>query len=349
MSSLTEISQQTEWDRHPFLLRKGLFLQSEGQKQLYEDLGQKTWLLKGEGEKAVCSLVTKVEARRGTFLYLPYGPFAEAISEQKLADFIAELRKKAKEEGAAFIRISPYWKETDNNKALLKRLGFREAPIHMLAETLWLLELEGKSEEDLMMGMEKKHRNLVRRAAKDGVEIRQSTAPEAVERFINLHWQTMSRHQFTPYPKSYFRRQVEVFSERDQVSVIEAYLGEELLASAIIMYYGKVGAYHHGASSSKPEHRKIPASYLLQWEAIKEAQKRGCTHYNFWGIAPYDLDEKGKKVYQNPKHPFGGITHFKTGFGGERVDLMPCHDLVVSPKYWFNWLIETIRKWKRGF
>ncbi|GAI33015.1 unnamed protein product, partial [marine sediment metagenome] len=28
-----------------------------------------------------------------------------------------------------------------------------------------------------------------------------------------------------------------------------------------------------------------PASYLLQWEAIKEAKNRGCKLYNFWGIA----------------------------------------------------------------
>lgn len=347
MTSLTEISNHQDWDSSPLLQEKGIFLQSSGQLKLYEELGQKTWLF--QDEQGIRSLVTKVEAKRGTFFYLPYGPLAKELDETQLRSFFEALKNKAREEKAAFIRISPYWLETPDNLQLLQKLGFHQAPIHMLAETLWVLDLQDKSEEDLLMGMEKKHRNLVRRAEKDGVQIQQSTSPEAVERFIDLHWQTMSRHQFTPYPKSYFRRQVEIFAEKGEVKVIEALHEGELLASAVIMYFGKVGAYHHGASSSKPEHRKIPASYLLQWEAIREAQKRGCTHYNFWGIAPYTVDDNGKREYENAKHPFCGITHFKTGFGGERIDLVPCHDLVLSPKYLFNWLIETIRKWKRGF
>jgi lipid II:glycine glycyltransferase (peptidoglycan interpeptide bridge formation enzyme) len=302
-------------------------------------MGQKTWLLSwGDSVRA---LVTKVEAKRGTFLYLPYGPMVSDPSDlESLKAFFHELRNKAREEKASFIRVSPYWQENEQNKKLLESLGFRSAPIHMLAETLWLLDLEGKPEETILMEMEKKHRNLVRRAEKDGVVIKASKDSEAVERFINLHWETMSRHHFTPYPKSYFRQQVELFSPADQVVVFEAYLGETLLASAIIMYYGKAGAYHHGASSSNPEHRKIPASYLLQWEAIREAKKRGLSHYNFWGIAPQGADQK---------HPFYGITHFKTGFGGRQMDLVPCHDLVISPKYYVNWSVEKFRKWKRGF
>lgn len=305
-------------------------------------MGQKTWLFElTNGSNPIHSLVTKVEARRGTFLYLPYGPMmADFADREGLKQFFHELKKNAHEEKASFIRVSPYWLETTENKELLAELGFRQAPIHMLAETLWLLDLQEKSEEELLMGMDKKHRNLVRRAEKDGVTIQTTVDPQAVERFIDLHWETVSRHQFTPYPKSYFRDQVRIFAENDQVLVFEASLQNDLLASAIIMYYGKAGAYHHGASSSRPEHRKIPASYLLQWEVIKEAQRRGCSVYNFWGIAPPSA---------NSQHPFYGITHFKTGFGGRQMDLMPCHDLVIHPKYYLNWGVEKFRKWRRGF
>lgn len=330
---LREITDKNIWEDYQPLKDQGLFLQSYHQKKLYESLGQKTWLFESDG---IRSLVTKIEARRGTFLFLPYGPMGQSEGIKK---FFAELKELAKAEKAAFIRVSPFWEENDANFKLLKILGFRQAPLHMLAETLWLLDLEGKTEDELMMGMEKKHRNLVRRAAKDGVEIKISSSPEAAERFIDLHWQTVGRHNFTPYPKDYFRDQVKLFAEDDQALVFEAYHEGALLASAIIMYYGQVGAYHHGASSSLPEHRKIPASYLLQWEVIKEAQRRELKAYNFWGIAP------GK----NPKHPFYGITHFKTGFGGRQYDLIPCHDLVVNKKYYLNWAVEKVRKIKRGF
>jgi len=334
---LKEITDQQSWEAFPPLSEQGLFLQSFRQKQLYESIGQKTWLFEDEG-RLVRALVTKVEAKRGTFLYLPYGPMTASPSRETLEGFFSQLKAFGKEQGASFIRMSPYWKENDHNLQLLSSLGLRPAPIHVLAETLWLLDLS-PSEEELMMGMEKKHRNLVRRAGKDGVEIKQTTDPEAVERFINLHWETVHRHKFTPYPKDYFRQQVELFAKDDQVKVFEAYHRNELLASAIIMYYGKMGAYHHGASSSKKEHRKIPASYLMQWEAIKEAKRRGCSSYNLWGISPD----------KNTKHPFYGITHFKKGFGGYQMDLIPCHDLVINARYYLNWMVETLRKWKRGF
>ena len=335
---MTDITDLSQWEQYAHLQEQGIFLQSGTQRALYEGLGQKTWLLEKD---QIRSLVTKVEAKRGTFLYLPYGPLcANPIdSFQDLQAFFTELKMLAEQEAAAFIRISPYWSDTPQHAHLLKRLGFRQAPIHMLAETLWVLNLEDKTEEELMMGMEKKHRNLVRRAAKDGVSIHHTTEAQAVEQFLELHWETVKRHQFTPYPKEYFRQQVKRFAARDEVKVLEARLNDELLASAIIMYYGKSAAYHHGASSSKPEHRKIPASYLLQWEAIQEAKRRGCTTYNFWGISPD----------KNPKHPFFGITHFKTGFGGQQFDLIPCHDLVINPKYYLNWIVETARKWRRGF
>jgi lipid II:glycine glycyltransferase (peptidoglycan interpeptide bridge formation enzyme) len=61
--------------------------------------------------------------------------------------------------------------------------------------------------------------------------------------------------------------------------------------------------------------------------------------YNFWGIA-----KEGDK-----KHPFYGITHFKKGFGGFEKDLLPAHDLKVSFKYWIDYVIETLRRIKRGF
>ena len=77
--------------------------------------------------------------------------------------------------------------------------------------------------------------------------------------------------------------------------------------------YLRRDSYHHGASSYA--HNKIPASYLPQWTAIRDALKRGDRVYNFWGIAPGTLTEEGFKISE-PKHPFGGVTLFKTGFGG---------------------------------
>ncbi|MDZ7587561.1 MAG: peptidoglycan bridge formation glycyltransferase FemA/FemB family protein, partial [Patescibacteria group bacterium] len=78
-------------------------------------------------------------------------------------------------------------------------------------------------------------------------------------------------------------------------------------------------------------------SYALQWAAILAAKQKGMDRYNFWGIAPTD----------NLRHRFSGVTLFKKGFGGQRIDYMPAHDLIIRSGYWLNFIIESFRKLSR--
>jgi lipid II:glycine glycyltransferase (peptidoglycan interpeptide bridge formation enzyme) len=125
------------------------------------------------------------------------------------------------------------------------------------------------------------------------------------------------------------------------------------------MHCGKETSYHHGASSSA--HSKIPASYLLQWRAICDAKRRGDRVYNFWGIAPQEPRDTSHEIREgentrssklearSSKHPFSGVTLFKTGFGGEVMNLAHCMDVPLSSRYYLTRGIEMVRKWHRGF
>ena len=104
---------------------------------------------------------------------------------------------------------------------------------------------------------------------------------------------------------------------------------------SFIIFYGQEAVYHYSGSSDKLRH--IPASSLLQWRAILEAKRRGLARYNFWGIAKSD----------NLKHRFAGVSLFKKGFGGERLDYLRTHDLPVSPVYYLTYLFETLRNKSR--
>ena len=108
----------------------------------------------------------------------------------------------------------------------------------------------------------------------------------------------------------------------------------------MVIFWQGIGFYHQGASVNS----KIPASYLLQWEAIKEAQRRGCHLYNFWGIAPINDNCE----IMNKKHPWAGLSLFKMGFGGEPKQYVKTQDLPLSKKYWLTYLFEKARKLKRG-
>lgn len=337
---IREIEDRSAWESFVKAHPEGTFLQSWKFGEMNAVLGDKPMYLgmyRGDSILKGVALVIRVKAKRGDFLYLPYGP---VVSENDLLpQFFAYLKELAKKERVNFIRVSPFIADVPEHAELYKSLGFRPAPLHMLAEHLWLIDLADKDTDAIFSGMEKKHRNLTRRAEKEGVKIRTSTLMPDVDEFLRLHEETVGRHHFTPYPRDYFKSQVKLFGNDDEALVFSAEYDGKVLASAIIMFYSDIASYHHGASTSDPAYRKVPASYLLQWKAIQEAMKRKCKIYNFWGIAP---DE-------NPKHPFYGITHFKKGFGGRRHDLLHCQDLPVSSKYLFNWGVETLRKFRRGF
>ena len=196
-------------------------------------------------------------------------------------------------------------------------------------------------------------RNLIGRAEREGVTIELSPDPvRDLPHFLALHDETRKRHGFTPYTNDFFRAQVEIFSkpsssgvtlsgvEGPSLSRCALYLARyngEVVSASIHMVYGGETSYHHGASTFK--YSKIPASYLLQWRAIQDALKRGDRVYNFWGVSPEGV----------LKHPFAGVRTFKTGFGGELLELAHCMDLPVSPKYFLTFGFETMRKWKRRF
>ena len=78
-----------------------------------------------------------------------------------------------------------------------------------------------------------------------------------------------------------------------------------MIAAGIFVFHGDTAIYYYGASSSDREFRKHMAPYLLQWFAIGEAKKRGCTTYDFLGIAsPGSVDDR-----------LAGVSAFKEKFG----------------------------------
>ncbi len=333
------IEDRNLWEDFLKTTNPNIFVQSAKYGDFFRKL-KEDFFIAGvfDGEKLIGgSLIVTTTAKRGKFLYLPYGPkidFSDKELLKKFTEFLIELAKKEK---ADFIRIAPFLEDTEKNRALFKELGFKPAPMHVLAETTWILNLD-EDEETLMKNMRQTTRNLIRRGEREGVEIRTSKDEKAIDRLTALLNETAARHKFVPFSKKYIQAEFDAFKDSNEVLLFEAYFNGEMVSSAIIFFYGDTAVYRHSASSSK--RIKCQPTYFLQWNVIKEAKKRGMKHYNFWGIAP---DGASKK------HPFYGITVFKTGFGGYKKDLLHCQDYPVTKKYWLNWLIETLRRIRRGF
>jgi len=343
---IRKIEDKKIWEDFLFQCEEKTFLQSWNWGEFQKKMGNKIWRLGvfKNGELIGVTLVIKIEAKRGRFLFVPHGPvikifnFQFSIFKQKVLEILLEeLKKIANQERCSFIRIAPIWERTTESEKIFKDLGFKTAPMHTHPEITWELNLE-KSEEELLMNMRKTTRYLIRQGLKNEfLQIEKSQNPNELKTFNDLYQKTVNRHHFVPFSLSYLKNEFLSFLPDNQISLFFAKYKEKVLASAIIVFWQKIAFYHHGASSL--EYPKIPASYLLQWEAIKEAKRRGCRIYNFWGIAESE----------SKKHPFWGLTLFKKGFGGYEKKYVRTQDLPLSFKYWFTWSFEELRKKKRGF
>ena len=332
-----------EWERFILSENPDTFLQSWNWGEVNRDTGDRIWRFGIYEDNILRSvfLVIRINAKRGSFLFIPHGPIMQNAKTKdqssKLINVLFEyLIKLGKQEKVDFIRISPILENNRQNLEIFKTAGFKDAPVHMMhPEMTWLLDIS-KSEDEIMKNMRKTHRNLIRRAEKEGVKIIQGTDEKYLKAFYDIHMETVRRHKFVPFSFDYIQKEVDLFKKDRQISIFSAVYKEEIISSAIIVFYGNKAFYHHGASSSK--YYKIPASYLLLWNAIREAKSRGCAIFNFYGI-----------VENKPKHPWAGLSNFKQGFGGYKKELVHCQDFVLRKKYILNYLVEHIRKMKRGY
>ncbi len=334
---IKEITDKNQWEKFINSQKPDTFLQSWNWGEFNRKSGERIWRLGIYQEEDLIgvALIIKVLAKRGKFLFCPHLMANNKWLIAKGKILFDHLKELAIKEKVDFIRISPLVENTPENLKIFQDYGFRNAPVHMMhPEISWILDIF-KTEEEILKGMRKTTRNLIRRAEKDGVEIFKTKTIEGIEEFYRLHEQTVDRHGFTPFSKDYLKKEFETLSSDNQISVFFAKHNGVILSSAIIVFFGDSAFYHHGAS----QYSKIPVSYLLMWRVIQEAKKRGCRKFNFWGIAPDN----------ELNHPWAGLTLFKTGFGGYKEEYLHCQDLPMTLKYWFSWMIESVRRWKRGY
>jgi lipid II:glycine glycyltransferase (peptidoglycan interpeptide bridge formation enzyme) len=329
------IEDRKVWENFLKTRPESNFLQSWYWGEFHQNLGQKiqrTGFYKNGVLKGVMLSIVE-EAKRARHLIVPGGPIIDWEDNELVNTFSKELRKIAYLTNCAFVRIRPQLLSSDFSKSLFKKLGFTNSPMHLHAQLTSQLDIT-KPEEEILKNMRKTTRYEINSAQKEGIKITSSAEPEDIQDFYDLQIATSLRQKFVPFPYKYLYEQFKVLAVNNLALLYKAYHGKTLLAEAFIIFYGQEAVYHYGASTE--DGRRFPGAYLIQWEAIKEAKKRGIKRYNFWGVA------------NNPKHRFYGLSIFKRGFGGEDVEYLQAQDLIINyPKYLINLSIERFRKLRR--
>ena len=235
------------------------------------------------------------------YWYVPKGPIGTASVEHQ----IEVIRERLP--GAMFLRLEPL-----SGGQMLKVLDVQPA------NTI-VLDL-AKSEEGLRKAMKPKTRYNIGLAQKKGVVIK-TVNIKRFEDFLRLMDQTSARDRFSTHPDEYYKVMLETMRDDRgaKAFVAMAFYEERPLAANIMIDFAGVRTYLHGASSNL--HRNVMAPFLLHWELIRDAKRRGFHTFDFWGVAPEGA---------SAKHSWAGITRYKEGFGGLRVEQPGTFDIPMK-------------------
>lgn len=232
-------------------------------------------------------------------------------------DFLAELLK-IRQSKHIFFRVEP---EIQNSEFIIHNPKFKRLSFSVQPQKTLILNLQ-KPEEELLGEMHHKTRYNIHLAERHGVKIKMGQ--EYFDEFWKLMKETAQRDKIKIFSRDYYKKQL-IVSDNFKNELWVAEYEREIMAGNIVNFYGNTATYLHGASADK--FRNLMSTYLLQWEQIKEAKKRGLQSYDFWGF-----DEK----------LWPGVSRFKKGFGGEVVEYAGAHDLVWK-KMWYQ-LYELVKK-----
>lgn len=348
MIEITEIKDKKTWDE--FLERKEIqfypLFQSWNWGEVQKHIGYgilRIGAYQGKNLVGVCQIID-VSAKRGHYLHLRHGPVLNPFNQKVFDTLLEHVITRTNKQSISFIRMSPVVRREFVNYEMLKKWGFKNAPIHnMDAEVCWVLDIT-KTEEELLAGMRKSHRYLIKKGLKiKDLRIKKTKNISAINQFLNLYQSLSHRKHFVPHRGVV--EEFEIFSKDDQeVLYLAEYLpagrqvNKKIIAGALIAFVGNNALYRHSASDDN--YRDIPGMHLILWEAIKDAKIRGKQLFNFWGIAPENSSRR---------HPWQGLTLFKTGFGGYQLSFLHAQDLPLSLAYWKTYAIEFISKIIKGY
>ena len=271
------------------------------------------------------SLVIRKIIGSKSMIYAPRGPVGDIYDIQKVKKITEEVDKIAKKYNAFVFRFDPERYYDEKLEEMYVKEGYkvrnRKFGKNELIQPRYnmILNISGKTEEEVFKGYSEKTRYNVRVAKRKGVTVRYSRDVEDLKTFYNLYVVTGIRDKIASRPYDYFERMLNTFDENHMRIYIAEFEGEALSA-AIAINYGKKTFYLYGASSN--EKRNLMPNYLMQQEMIEWAIETGCDLYDFGGV--FILDKSN------------GLYKFKEGFCRQEgvTEFIGEIDKVYS-KFWY--------------
>lgn len=169
-------------------------------------------------------------------------------------------------------------------------------------------------EEQLISTFHSKHRNVIRKAIKDGVTVSMATAQETHDLIAD----TLARQTVHAPSMQYYERLL--INIPNNVAFYKAEYNGVIEGVAVIIYDDECGYYMYGGSSG---HHHVGSVNYLQYEIMLDLKKKGVKYYDLVGARI--VYEEGSK--------YEGIQRFKSRFASQLVEGYSFKYIVNPLKY----------------
>jgi len=164
-----------------------------------------------------------------------------------------------------------------------------------------------KIENEVLESVSKNKRRDIRAALRGNLVVKEGTIKE----YIELKKKCLLAKRILPIGTTSEIQTLYDAFQPNKIKVLIAYYQKQPVAGTIILF--QPGIAHYWLAVATKEGKRLLAPTHLVWEAIKQAQKRGCRQFDLEGI----YDERF------PQRNWLGFTKFKQGFGGQEIYYPP--------------------------
>lgn len=234
-AEITEDEYQSFWENHPLKT----FLSSKEIGKLRKKNG---WNVDFVGVKenkkiiAATMLVSKKRHFNRLEFYAPRGFLMDFHNKDLVVYFTEQLKKYIKSKKGYVLRIDPYvlYQERDldgnlvengfSNKDVvdtLIQLGYKKVIEKNMEQVGWMfsLNLERKTEKDILQEMKPNTRNTIRKASKIGITIRELKYDE-LNKFQDIMEETGERKSFSIRKLDYYQDMYKLFHDSRQIKYV---------------------------------------------------------------------------------------------------------------------------------
>ncbi len=243
-----------------------------------------------------------------------------------------EIDSVCKQNRAIFLKLEPdFWNDqkpdtwTPRQAAAVK---LETSPHNIQPPRTMIIDISD-NEVEILARMKQKTRYNIRLAEKKGVTIR---AWDDLAAFHQMMRVTAGRDGFGVHSFEYYKYAYDLMYSKQMCEILVAEYEGKPLAALFVARNGNRAYYLYGASTDE-ERNRMP-TYLLQWEAMKWAEVRGCEEYDLWGV-PDEEEAILESNFETRRDGLWGVYRFKRGFGGQLKRAMQAMDRVYNPLlYW---------------